>query len=96
MNRFFNHKTKVLVFSTFVIFALSAVLITIETVSSGAEIANLEKTNKSLLSQKRELEESYVKTISMGDLQQKSVEFGFVKAENLMYLKGSDTVAKLP
>ena len=94
--KIFNHKTKVLVLSAFTIFALSAVLLTVETVSSGAEIANLEKTAKNLASQKRELEESFVKTISMGDLQEKSTEMGFVKAENLMYLSGREPVAKLP
>lgn len=92
----FSQKTKVLFLSTFVVFAMSAVLITIETVSSGTEILALEKTAENLTSQKRELEESFVKTISMGDLQEKSTEMGFIKPENLMYLSKNESVAKLP
>ena len=94
--KYLNHKTKVLVLSTFVVFALSAVLITIETVSTGAEMASLEKTSNVLLAQRSELESSYVKSISMGDLQERSTELGFVKPENLIYLSGRDPVAKLP
>ncbi|MEK7470675.1 MAG: hypothetical protein AAB622_01595 [Patescibacteria group bacterium] len=94
--KYINHKTKVLVLSTFVIFALSAVLITIESVSTGAEMASLEKTSNVLLAQRSELESAYVKSISMGDLQERSAELGFVKPEYLIYLTGRDSVAKLP
>lgn len=90
-----NQKLKILVFSTAAIFALSAVLITIETVSSGAEIANLEKNRDSLVLEKRELESVFVRTISMGDLTEKGTEMGFVKPENLMYLSKNEPVAEL-
>jgi len=82
--------------STFAIFALSAVLITIETVSTGAEMAALEKTNKVLIAQRSELESVYVKSISMGDLQERSLELGFVKPEYMIYLSKNEPVAKLP
>ena len=91
----FNKKSKIILFATFVIFAVSAVLITLETVTTGAEISKLEASKENLSKQKRELEESYVKTISMGSLQEKGNELGFVKPSNLMYLSRSEPVAVL-
>ena len=95
MINLFSKKTKILLISVFAAFALTAVLITIQTVASGAEIAELEKKSEILISQKSELESTYVKALSMGDLQEKSSEMGFVKPENLMYLGKDETVAQM-
>ncbi|HTK03924.1 MAG TPA: hypothetical protein VL401_04145 [Alphaproteobacteria bacterium] len=71
------------------ILAAISVFLTIEAATSGAEIANLDKTAKELTDQKRILEESLVKGISMSQLTEKSAELGFVKPENLVYVSNS-------
>ncbi len=78
------------------ILVATSVFLTIETATSGAEVANLDKTTAELTNQKRVLEESLVKGISMSQLQEKSVELGFVKPENLVYVSGVAPVANLP
>lgn len=69
---------------------------TIETATTGLEIAKLEKTEKELSQEKMDLEESLVKTLSMGTLQEKSLSLGFTKASNLVYITPSESVANLP
>jgi len=78
------------------ILIVSSVLMTIDTAASGAEIANLQKTETKLSDQKRVLEEGLVKGISMSDLQQKSIDLGFVKPETLVYVSGQDTSTAAP
>jgi hypothetical protein len=78
------------------VLAISSIFLTIETATTGVEVAKLEKTEAALINQKRDLEESLVKTLSVADLQEKSVELGFVKPANLVYVTGAATVAKLP
>ena len=71
------------------ILAVVSVFLTIETSTSGAEVANLDKTSVELANQKRNLEESLVKGISMSQLEEKSTEFGFVRPENMVYISSS-------
>ncbi len=78
------------------VLAISSIFMTIETATVGMEIAKMEKTENELISQKRDLEETLVKTLSLSDLQEKGVELGFVKAESLVYVTGVASVAKLP
>ncbi len=78
------------------ILAVVSVFLTIETSTSGAEVANLDKTKIELTNQKRNLEESLVKGISMSGLEEKSIEMGFVQPENLVYVSSVAPVANLP
>ena len=78
------------------VLAISSIFMTIETATVSMEMAKMEKTESDLMSQKRNLEETLVKTLSMSDLQEKSGEMGFVKVENLVYVTGVSSVAKLP
>jgi cell division protein FtsL len=78
------------------ILAVSSIFMTIETATTGVEIAELEKTESQLLSKKRDLEGSLVKTLSTTQLQEKSAELGFVKAVVLVYVTDLKPVAKLP
>ncbi len=84
------------------ILAASSVFMTIETATSGAEVANLDKTEIELTNQKRALEENLVKGISMSSLEGKSAELGFIKPESLVYVAGNEAstaiapVANLP
>jgi hypothetical protein len=74
----------------------SSVFLTVETATSGAEVARLDKTTVEMSNQKRILEENLIKGISMTQLQEKSLELGFVKPSNLIYISSISPVAKLP
>lgn len=76
--------------------AISSVAMTIETAVSSVEISKLQDKEQSLSMEKRSLEETLVKTLSMGALSEKSTEMGFVKPDNLVYVAPSEAVAKLP
>lgn len=76
--------------------AVSSIFMTIEGAASGVEIAKLEKKELQLIDEKRMLEESLVKNLSVGELQEKSTELGFAKPTNLVYISGTESVAKLP
>jgi cell division protein FtsL len=79
------------------ILAVSSIFMTIETATTGVEISELEKTESQLLSKKRDLEGSLVKTLSSTQLQEKSAELGFIKAAKLVYVTDLKPVAaKLP
>ena len=56
----------------------------------------MEKTQKDLSAQKRDLEEQLVKNLSSSGLQEKSVELGFIKPTNMVYVSQLPPVANLP
>ncbi|QQG41158.1 MAG: hypothetical protein HYV90_03190 [Candidatus Woesebacteria bacterium] len=78
------------------VLAILSVAMTVETATSGLEIASFEKTEGSLIDTRRDLEETLVKTLSSRELQQKSEELGFTNPENLVYITQILPVAKLP
>lgn len=78
------------------VLAAISVFLTIETATSGAEVANLDKSVATLANQKRILEENLVKSVSLSQLSEKSAELGFVKPENLVYVSDVAPVANLP
>lgn len=91
-----KNKTRNLVLlGIFGLLAVSSVFMTIETATSGVEISKLERTESELIKKRSEMEESLVKTLSLGELQQKSVELGFAKPADLVYVAPTETVAKL-
>ena len=78
------------------VLAASSVLMTVVTATSGAEVSALQKQEAVLSDQKRLLENTLVKTLSMNDLQEKSVGLGYEKPVNLVYIAPPEAVAKLP
>lgn len=78
------------------VLVILSVAMTVETATSGLEIASFEKTEGSLIDTKRDLEETLVKTLSSRELRQKSEELGFTKPEDLVYITQILPVAKLP
>ncbi len=91
-----NKLKNYLLIGVFCLLAVSSVVMTIETATTGVEIGKIEKAERELSRQKMELEESLVKSLSMGKLQEKSADLGFTKPANLVYITPSETVAKLP
>ena len=69
---------------------------TVVSATSGAEVASLQKEEFKLSDQKRLLEDTLVKTISMTQLQEKSVGLGYEKPVKLVYVAPPEAVAKLP
>ena len=78
------------------ILAISSVFMTIETATSSAEVASLQREEVSLSDQKMGLEDNLVKSLSLGQLQTQSAEMGFVKPATLVYVAPSQPVAQLP
>ena len=78
-----------------VLFAATSVFYTIEAVTSGAEVAALEKVNDGLVRQESALQDSFVKTLSLASLREKSVELGFTKPASTIYVLTSEPVAAL-
>lgn len=75
------------------IFVVSSVFLTIESVASGAEMASLKNKEAALLSQRQELNEGFVKSISVSELQTQSVALGFIKPAELIYVQEGSGVA---
>jgi len=78
------------------VLAALSIFMTIETATSGAEIADLQKKETQLASQQQNIEESLVENLSVNSLQEKSTEMGFVEVNNLVYVSGGIPVARLP
>jgi len=78
------------------ILAISSVFMTIETATSSTEVASLQQEEVKLADQKMGLEDNLVKSLSLGQLQTKSGEMGFVKPMALVYVAPAETVAQLP
>ena len=89
-----NNKIKVLVLMM-TVFAVTSIFLTIETATVGAENTYLEEKQSKLIFEKKELENSFVKGISMTKLEEDSVASGFVKPTNYLYINGDEQVASL-
>jgi len=78
------------------VLAIASVIMTIEVSASGAQIAGLQKKETELSAQKRVLEGELTKTSSMSELSAKSIELGFTKPVDIVYLSQGLPVANIP
>jgi hypothetical protein len=78
------------------VLAVLSIFMTIETSTSGAEIADLQKKEALLTNQQQDIEASLVENLSVNSLQEKSNGMGFAKVSNLVYVSGSIPMARLP
>ncbi|MFC1625551.1 hypothetical protein ACFL1Q_00715 [Patescibacteria group bacterium] len=97
MKRKFNKKTYLLILITG-LFLVSSVYLTIQTVTTGAELVELDSQKDGCLNNRRDLENELVKSVSVSNLVEKSSELGFVKPdeESIVYISADEAVAKLP
>lgn len=72
------------------------VYLTIETATSGAELANLERKQTLLAEENRNLADLLVRTQSLSSLDGKTLELGFSKPSQILYVNTKEEVAKLP
>jgi hypothetical protein len=76
--------------------AVLSIFMTIETATSGAEIADLQMKEIQLANQQQNIEANLVENLSVNSLQEKSIEMGFTKVNNLVYVLGGIPMARLP
>jgi hypothetical protein len=78
------------------VLAVSSILMTVETATSGMEVSSLQNKEKVLVAQKRNLEDTLAKSLSVNDLTKKSGEMGYVDPSVMVYVSKAQAVAKLP
>jgi len=78
------------------VLAVASIFMTIESATSGSEMASLQSKETMLNAQQQELQENLVQNLSVNSLQEKSSELGFTKVTNLVYVSEGVTVARLP
>ena len=76
--------------------AASSIFMTVVSATSGAEVSDLQKKEAELADDKRNLENTLIKTLSISQLQAKGGELGYTKPASLVYIAPTETVAKLP
>jgi len=72
------------------------VFLTVETATSGAVLAKEESREATLLQENSDLKDAVVRASSLNGVEKKSLEMGFVKPSKILYINGSEEVAKLP
>lgn len=82
----------------FILFAflVFGVFLTIQTATSGAEIAKLESEEERLKEQNQTYKEDILDKSSLKITGEKAGELGFIKPLQIVYLTEEETVAKLP
>ncbi len=75
------------------ILAVLSIFMAIESATSGAEVAALQKKEGELLSQQQDLQASLVENLSVNSLQEKSTEMGFTKVNNFVYVANAENIS---
>ncbi len=73
---------------------VASVILTIDTATSGAEIAKLEKTQASLIQENSSITDSLVKSSSLNLADGKAKELGFTQPERIVYISQKEAVAE--
>ncbi|EKE12210.1 MAG: hypothetical protein ACD_13C00254G0007 [uncultured bacterium] len=89
--------TKYVLFGVAGILAASSIFMTVETTTSSLEVSELRKKQSQLSNEKRNLENTLVRSLSMSDLEEKGSELGFVKPQQMVFVSDAKAaVAQLP
>lgn len=89
--------TKYILLTVAGVLAVSSIAMTVETASSGVEVAAIREEEARLVSEKRSLENSLVKSLSVRELETKSTQLGYAKpADTIFVSHEKDNVAQLP
>lgn len=81
---------------TLAMFVISVIVFTIETATSGARLAKLEKLQKDLVSENAELSNRLVEASSLLSVESKSSQLGFSTPQKIIYIGREGEFAKLP
>ncbi len=82
-----------LIIPLFVAFIIATVLLTIQTATSGARIANLENKQEEYAKENRELNDRLIRMSSLTKISEEADEMGFVKPSDILYLTTAEDVA---
>jgi len=82
-----------LIIPVVVVFVIATVLLTIQTATSGARIAQLEEKQDELTRENRELNDKLVRTSSLTQISEDASELGFHKPSDIVYLTSAEDVA---
>lgn len=89
--------TKYVLFAVLGVLVVSSVFMTVETATSSVKVSDLREIGNELSLEKRNLESTLAKSLSMSDLEKKGSELGYVKPAGMVYISGNvEAVAKLP
>ena len=88
---------KYTLFAVGAVLAISSVFMTVETATSGVEVSSLRQKQGELSMEKRNLESTLVRSLSINGLEEKSGEMGYIKPNTMVYVSQSqEAMAKLP
>ena len=76
-------------------FAVLTIYLTIQTVTSGAKLAHLEKQEQELTQENSQLNDELVKSSSLTAVSETAEELGFAKPEKIIYATQDDGVAAI-
>ena len=98
-----NKKTEILgirvplyLLPVLVLFGIFTVYLTIESATSGAQLAELERKAAEIARENQRLSGEIVRSSSLKDLGKKAEEMGFIKPQEVVYISADEAVAKLP
>ena len=94
--RFVLINRKKLTWLALAVFVVLQVFFTIQTATSGAELATLETEREQLLKENRMLAGRLVQSTSLTEIQENTGELEFSKPKNLFYVNLDEFVAKAP
>ncbi len=88
---------KYILFTVAGVLAVSSIFMTVETATSGVEVSSLRQKERELSMEKRNLENTLVKSLSVNGLEEKSSELGYTRPSKMVYVSQSqEAMAKLP
>jgi len=87
---------KFILWATTTSFLVLQVFFTIQTATSGAALASLEKERIELERENSYLSEEIVRSSSLTQSKEKAESLGYLQPEKILYVKGDDFLAKLP
>lgn len=92
--QFVPKNRKPLIWFTLAIFVILQVFFTIQTATSGAQLASLETEEEKLLKENRLLAGKLVGSTSLVDIQKNTEELEFVKPTDVLYINAGEFVAR--
>lgn len=78
------------------LFAITCVLFTIQTATSGARLSLLEKEETEISEKNQILERELIYLNSLSNLEEGAESLGFVEPQKIMYISEDEIVAKVP
>jgi cell division protein FtsB len=92
----FNFKKMSVLWFVLLLFIFVTVFFTIQGVASGAKLAELEKEQKDLINENKQLATHLTELTSLKNIEEAAEDLGFVKPTSTIYITEERFIAKLP